>query len=632
MPNLHEIELTVPGAVVARVPSHCRWLLPLLLLLACRAPREAAVSATAPEGFGQVRGWNILSRSLEDARVVVARARHYGINHLQLSHHLVHDLRQIRDDERRARVNTLITEAKAAGIADVLVWDHALYSLSHYPDEFRTGPNRTIDLDNPAFWEWFKRDYREMLDLVPGATGLVLTFIETGARAERQHSLRWKTPAEKLAAVVNAVADVVVGERKLQMYARSFAYTRDEYELTLGALRRIERPEVRLMMKETPHDFFLTHPVDPWVGTIARPTIIEFDTGNEFSGQTAIATTWPEVMLDRWGKLQKRPHVIGYVARTDRYGDTRIVGRPQEILLYALAHKTSQPDVTVDAIYRDFVTERYGAAAVSRLVPAFQAAHDIVTSSLYTFGTSTANHSALAYDPYNSNWARHVSGKWLEPPVVNLGHGIDRQLHYFRDVIESLAPARVKKPEGPLRKEAPWVLAQGWVTAEERMTEAVLADVVKEKRFGVQRATEALAQIARAGDTLSSSDRIELDALFRRTLLTARLHAAVAAAYFGYRVWARGGEHRTASVETTVRDALGEIEIVARAIEDEPGHVPEGQWKWRADAGRARGYVKKIQAGWPEYGATPFPMPAPSPSAAAMSAPGQEPVGSPENP
>ena len=57
------------------------------------------------------------------------------------------------------------------------------------------------------------------------------------------------------------------------------------------AVDLFERPEIRLMMKETPHDFFLTHPNDFFAGRIARPTIIEFDITGEFNGQGIIANT-----------------------------------------------------------------------------------------------------------------------------------------------------------------------------------------------------------------------------------------------------------------------------------------------------------------------------------------------------
>src|SRR5690606_35725811 len=99
--------------------------------------------------------------------------------------------------------------------------------------------------DNPQFWEWLKADYRSMLDLAPDIDGIVLTFIETGARVERQYSRRLQSPEEKLAAVVNAVADVVIGERGLNLYARTFAYTHEEYENITRAIERFERPEIR---------------------------------------------------------------------------------------------------------------------------------------------------------------------------------------------------------------------------------------------------------------------------------------------------------------------------------------------------------------------------------------------------
>ena len=323
----------------------------LVLLLAALASPSAAQQSSSSTPHGplradeSVRGWTILSNGEVDDLAVIAAAPSYRINHLELSHEVVMDLNEVRDEKKRALVNRLVDSAHAAGIREVVVWDHALYELSYYPERFRTGPNGTIDLDDPAFWAWLKQDYREMLDRVPAVDGVVLTFIETGARAERQHSRVMSTPQEKLAAVVNAVADVVIGERKLNLYARTFSYTHAEYRAIIGAVDRF-RPDVRLLMKETPHDFFLTHPNDCYAGTIARPTVIEFDAAGEFNGQGQIASTWPEYMLGRARDLLKRPHVIGYTARTDRYGGTRLVGHPAEIDLYALKRFVEDPGIT----------------------------------------------------------------------------------------------------------------------------------------------------------------------------------------------------------------------------------------------------------------------------------------------
>lgn len=84
-----------------------------------------------------------------------------------------------------------------------------------------------------------------MLNIVPDIQGLILTFIETGARDEDQYSVKLKTNQEKLASVVNAIASVVIGERGLNLYARTFSYTYEEYENIVGAIELFNYPEIR---------------------------------------------------------------------------------------------------------------------------------------------------------------------------------------------------------------------------------------------------------------------------------------------------------------------------------------------------------------------------------------------------
>ena len=81
--------------------------LPLLLALFITVPAGAEpLDAKTP-----VRGWTILSNSEPDAMAVIAAAKAYNINHLELSHHIVHDLREIRDAKRQALVNRLVDAA-----------------------------------------------------------------------------------------------------------------------------------------------------------------------------------------------------------------------------------------------------------------------------------------------------------------------------------------------------------------------------------------------------------------------------------------------------------------------------------------------------------------------------------------
>ncbi len=439
-----------------------------------------------------------------------------------------------------------------------------------------------------------------MLDLVPNADGLVLTFIETGARAERQHSRTLATAQARLAAVVNAVADVVIRERRLTLYARTFSYTHEEYRNIAGAIALFQHPDIRLMMKETPHDFFLTHPNDEFTGTIARPTIVEFDTGAEFNGQGLIANTWPEHILTRARDLLRRPHFRGYVARTDRYGDTRIIGRPSEINLLALDRFTQDPQVTAETIYDDFITARYGCAALPEVKAAFKNAFDIVTSALYTLGTNTADHSSLNYDPYGSSYARHVSGKWLDPPIVFVHHDVNREFHYWKDVIDHLAPAWAKTARGAQLDEVPWVTKEGWLRPGEQMTLAFVEDVRREKQYGVRLAEASVKAIERAKPSLDPRAYEDLHHYFTRTWLTARLHAAVATAYFGFRLYARGEAFRTPASTQAVRDALADIPEIARLIKTYPVKPAAGQWNWVEDADAALKYHGQItQTGWP---------------------------------
>jgi len=548
----------------------------------------------------EVRGWIILSDNLEEDIFVIDNASQYKINHLQLSHYLIHDLKHVRIPERLEKANKLIEYAHAKGIQEVVLWDRSLYDLDYYPERFRTGPNGTIDLDNPDFWEWLKEDYRQMLDLVPNIQGLILTFIETGARVEEQYSVKLKNNQEKLAKVVNNIASVVIRERGLNLYARTFSYTYEEYENIVKAIELFEYPEIRLMMKETPHDFFLTHPNDFFAGTIDRPTIMEFDVGAEFNGQGVVANTWPEHILNRWSDFLKRDHIIGYAARTDRYGNTRVLGCPSEINLYALKRYLEDRNLSADDIYNEFIRKTYNEEALPYIKDAFKNSFDIITSVFYTLGTSTANHSQLNYDPYASHWARHVSGKWIDPPVVFVKHGVNREFHYWKDVINTLAPDWAKAG-GTQLYEIPWVMNNGWLTRGENMNEEFLSYIITEKEYGVKLAQESLSKIKDAEPFLSKEQYQNLFNYFNRTLLTAQLHKAVSTLYFGYRIYARGSSYHSLNLIEVISKALEESKEISEIIKKYDKEVPMGQWNWKKDADIALQYCEWIKNGtWPK--------------------------------
>jgi hypothetical protein len=551
-------------------------------------------SVNSGTASNEVRSWIILSDNVDNAISTIKAAKKYDINQLQFSHHIIHDLKEVKDKTTCDRLNSLIRIAHAENINEVLAWDHSFYSLDYYPNRFKTGPKGTIDLDNPEFWQWYKDDYRRMMDLIPDIDGLVLTFIETGAYAEKQYSAKMPTSAEKLAAVVNAVADVVIEEKKKKLYIRTFAYSEEEYNAIVGCIKHIENEKVALMMKEVPHDFFLTHPNDPFIGKLDRSTIVEFDTGNEYNGQGVLANTWPEYVMKRWKDFIHRPNVVGYTTRTDRYGTTKIVDTPNEILLYALKRTTEDPYISEEQVYDEFITARYGKEVLQPIKNAFKKSFDIISSVLYTLGTNTADHSALNYEFNKWSYNRHVSGRWIDPPLVFVKHGINKEFHYWKDVVNHIAPLQYKTKVSPLYNEAKYVLDNAWVDPYEQMDSIYYNYILTEKRHGVKLTSEALEEITKTQNILSATDYEKLYQLFNRTHLTARLHEAVCTAYYGYRIYKRETAYHPANLRKQITRSLDDIENISNEMRLLKNTYPVGQYNWLEDANKAMQYKNRI--------------------------------------
>ena len=541
-----------------------------------------------------VAGWNILSNQENLAGMVIDSSKTYGINHLQLSHHIIMDLRHAKNPEKAGMVNRLTSQAHDAGISEVCVWDHALYHLDYYPAKFRTGPDSLINLDNPEFWQWIKNDYREMLDMVPDIDGIILTFIETGAHVEDQYSEIYNTEEEKLAAMVDTLASVIIDERDLQLYVRTFVYNKAELSSMLKCINLVKNPNLRVMTKEVPHDFFLTHPVAEFVNRIEFPTIIEFDAAHEYNGQGIVASSFPEVHLKRWNYYKNLPNVIGYVARTDRFHNTTIINNPAEINLFAL--NQAFEGTGDEKWYRDFICKNYGCEAAEYLVPALKLAHPIITSSFYTLGININSHSRLHWLD-NSSYMRHVSGKWMDKPIADIGHGVNKKLHYWKDVVNHLAPAWYKRSEGTqLARESKWVLDSGWLQAEELMDTTYLNYVLQEKAYGVEQAKNALELVQKAAPTVA--DPMMYDSLlhvFERTNLTAQMYEATAKLFFGYRVFARGESFQTEKVKQIIAEGLEQTKEIALAMKNYPNPGPVGQFDWQEDIYRGLGYYNAVK-------------------------------------
>ncbi len=555
----------------------------------------SCVSTENKEEKLSIEGWNILSDNERLAEQVIEKAGEYELNHLQLSHHIVMDLRHVKNPDKAALVNRLSEKAHEEGIKEVCIWDHTLYGLDYYPDEFRTGPDNLLNLDNPDLWRWIKDDYREMLELVPGVDGIILTFIETGAHIEDQYSEILTKEEEKLATIVDTLASIIIDEYDKSLYIRTFVYNKAELSSMLNCINLIQHPDIKVMTKEVPHDFFLTHPVAEFVKEIKFPTIIEFDAAHEYNGQGIITSMFPEVHLKRWEYYKNLPNITGYVARTDRFNNTTIINNPAEINLFAL-HQSFNRKSDIDSIYSQFIEKEYGSAATPYLVPAFKLAYPIISSSFYTLGLNINSHSRLDYLD-NSSYQRHVSGKWMDDPIITIKKGINEEFHYWKDIVNHLSLPWYKRKEGTqLAQESPWVLEKNWLKPEELMNETYLRYVLKEKKYGVEKAREALEMVKAAAPFVQNAEKYDtLLHVYERTKLTVRLYESVAKLFFGYRVFARGEEFRTDYVRDILEEGLTDTKSIALEMKKYPWKGPKGQYDWEEDIYRALSYYNAVK-------------------------------------
>ncbi len=557
----------------------------LFLLLA--AVSALRLSATPSE----VRGINLLSSDLECGQRAIKAAAEAGINHLQLSHDIVHSFCEVRNPSRRNRANEFVRMAHEAGIADVCIWDHALNDTDYYPAGFRYPGTGLLDLDQEGLWEWIKQDYRELLGLCPEVDGLVLTFIESGARVEDQYS-RMSVP-ERLAKVINTVSEVVCKESGKTLWLRTFAYNDEEYANIIECFNLVEwREGMALMVKEAPHDFFLTHPANSIIGTLGHPTLVEFDACGEYNGQGVILNTMPEYFCKRWKHFLRSPEVVGFVARTSRMGDTEIIGTQTEINLRALLETDEDPKITADRIYDRFIAERYCPKAVRYLKPAFKASKDIIDGTMYIMDLSTTHHSRFRLDA-PSTYSRHVAGRWTKEQTIRLGHGIDKELHWWKDLVNTLAPVSSKQHlDASRRKDIAGILDKGWISPEEAMTEEYLDMIIQWTDDCHRKAARGCKKLCKAEKLLSEADFRQLSDCYERSLMCLELRSSAAVCYWGGRIWARGEEFRTKSLRKKLKNAIRDVESLSDASFNYSKPYPCGKWDWKEDAAIAKQYCE----------------------------------------
>lgn len=586
-----------------------------LILMSCSEQRKTESKYT-------YRGWNFLSNNKELNLEKLDSAAAWGVNHIELTHYqLCHDLKDMKDEKRRADVNYFTEEAHKRGIENVYVWDHAFYNMDYYPDRFKLeakseqnfahhatkftgGMHQQLNLDDPEFWQWVYSDYDTLLSYVPDIDGIVLTFIETGSYVIYQHSDKAPTHADKIAMLVDSLANYFINDKGLGLTVRTFIYNQFEKESVLNGIKKIKNKDIKVMMKMVPHDWFLTYPYQDYVSEIPFPVVIEYDCGMEYAGENIIANSFPDYFTAAFKNYDKYENVIGFCARTDRFETTSAIGTPGELNLWILSELAKDTSYTAEELTERFLQNRYGKEALPYLKNAFTKAYEFVLSTMYTMGTHTADHSRLNFHRQNI-YTSHTTGEWYPPDEQSytVKHGVNKTFHFYKDILNALSFPVYKTDTAAMCRDICWVMDSCWLDAKEKMDMEFLDYIITEKNFGVNLAEEMLEDIQKSKPYISQEDYEELFHTFNRSLIFAKERRGAAKAVYGYRLWNKGKQEQTNELKEIILGGLDEAEKMLYKIDNYPVYVPEGQWRWVRDRESFSIYKKAIlEQGWPEVG------------------------------
>jgi len=389
----------------------------------------------------------------------------------------------------------------------------------------------------------------------------------------------------------------------MDLILRTFSYNDSEIENIVKVVNGISDNNIYIMIKESNHDFFVTHPPNNLVDIIDnnKRIIVEFDAAHEFSGQGIVASIFPDFHFNKAKHFSKYKNVIGYSIRTDRYGDTSIINKPAEINLFSISEGFLKDYSSSAQVIKTYISKTYGVENVEKLFRIFDESGDIILSSFYTLGLNTARHSKLNFD-YRSIYTRHVSGRWLENPVIYIEHGVNKKYHYWKDIVNYLSPKKHKSGQGYYKTrsspndsisymilnqlEIPQVINNGWLIPEELMNESYLEDILKEKKWSIKKTEELLSLLHDTKSHLDKKEYEKLERMFYRTLLTVKLRAAVAAVYYGDRI-----RPRTRNILNIIEENKSRAKKVIKNLENYNLSYPIGEYNWKKDYELAKIYI-----------------------------------------
>jgi hypothetical protein len=354
------------------------WFVALLIVGAARA--EARPFA--------MTGWQFHDYNMPKLEEAVRRAPGYGVNFVIFSHELFRSVegflasddaadprrpsaavRELETGENfriipgwQSDLRRLTDLAAAKGIASYL-WVHEFDDLPR-----RFIKDGQVNMDDPALFPYLEQRYERLLKAMPKVAGFVLTLHESDRRVFRNShvSTRAEVP-ERIRRVSRLLYDVLKRHGK-QLIVRNFFYEPLEMQYFKQGIEGLP-DDVIVMSKDTAHEFHPFYPWDPLHGDVGKKRqIVEIDLGVEKAWDSHGAYAQTD-FIRRVAQRAREKRLVGQVGRA-RLGWDHPFHDSHEVNLYAFARFAANPDLTTDAVLREWAARRYPARAVPYIAAA----------------------------------------------------------------------------------------------------------------------------------------------------------------------------------------------------------------------------------------------------------------------
>jgi hypothetical protein len=133
-----------------------------------------------------------------------------------------------------------------------------------------------------------------------------------------------------------------------------------------------------------------------------RPMAMYFDCFGEYLGRSQVPYCYPERIQHRVQWAVQTSAALDTVRARVNFADRwnvaktqHLFGTPNEINLVALSHLARDPDCSIQDVWQDWASARYGKAAAEAVIRALRRSVGIVRGSMFFHGMKIPRHSEI---------------------------------------------------------------------------------------------------------------------------------------------------------------------------------------------------------------------------------------------